>query len=88
MVEVEVPGDTVIEEVEVQVGGDLVPLVARCKASPPFENGRCDNLTRAVGAANAALAEAGDDRRSRTDPGRAQLKDACAGPRRASFRGA
>ncbi len=63
VVEVEVPGDTVIEEVEVQVGGDLVSIVARCKASPPFENGRCDNLTRAVGAANAALAEAGDDRR-------------------------
>lgn len=50
-------------EVEVPVGGELVTLTARCKASPPYENGRCDNLTSAVGAANAALAEAGDDRR-------------------------
>lgn len=51
------------KEVEVPVGGQLVKLVARCKASPPYENGRCDNLQAAVGAANAALAEAGDDRR-------------------------
>jgi len=56
---------TIVEtvEVEVAVGGELVKLVARCKASPPFEDGRCNNLTSAVGAANAALAEAGDDRR-------------------------
>ncbi len=56
---------TVIEtvEVEVAVGGELVKLVARCKASPPFEDGRCNNLVSAVGAANAALAEAGDARR-------------------------
>jgi inositol-phosphate transport system substrate-binding protein len=55
----------VIKEVEVEVpaGGEMVHIVARCKASPPFENGRCDNLTKAVGAANAALAEMGDDRR-------------------------
>lgn len=50
----------VVKEVEV---GKLVHLVARCKASPPYENGRCDNLQAAVGAANAALAEMGDDRR-------------------------
>jgi inositol-phosphate transport system substrate-binding protein len=50
-------------EVEVPVGGDLVTLVARCKAAPPHEEGRCNNLVSAVGAANAALAEAGDDRR-------------------------
>ncbi len=39
-----------------------VNLVARCKASPPYENGRCDNLTAAVDAANAVL-EASDDNR-------------------------
>ncbi|MCJ7625826.1 MAG: extracellular solute-binding protein [Anaerolineaceae bacterium] len=50
----------VVTEVEVS---NLIPLVARCKASPPYENGRCDNLVKAVGAANAALAAAGDDRR-------------------------
>ena len=54
---------TVEVEVEVPGGGQLVTLTARCKGSPPYENGRCDNLTKAVGAANAALAEAGDDRR-------------------------
>ncbi|MFQ5594834.1 MAG: extracellular solute-binding protein [Anaerolineae bacterium] len=48
---------------EVQTGSNLVHIVARCKASPPYENGRCDNLVAAVGAANQALAEAGDDRR-------------------------
>lgn len=50
-------------EVEVSTGTELVTLTARCKASPPNENGRCDNLVKAVGAANAALAEAGDARR-------------------------
>lgn len=57
--------ETVIETVEVEVptGGEVVKIVARCKASPPYEDGRCNNLTSAVGAANAALAEAGDDRR-------------------------
>jgi len=55
----------VIKEVEVEVptGGELVTIVARCKASPPHEDGRCNNLVSAVGAANAALAAAGDDRR-------------------------
>lgn len=48
---------------EVQTGSNLVHIVARCKASPPYENGRCDNLVAAVGAANQALAKAGDDRR-------------------------
>ncbi|MFQ5398532.1 MAG: extracellular solute-binding protein [Anaerolineae bacterium] len=84
---VEVPGETVVEEVEVtrvvteketvteqlevtrvveveaEGGIQEVKLTARCKASPPYENGRCDNLVAAVGAANAALAEAGDNRR-------------------------
>jgi inositol-phosphate transport system substrate-binding protein len=49
--------------VEVPVGAEVVHLVARCKAAPPHEDGRCNNLVAAVGAANAALAEAGDDRR-------------------------
>ena len=53
----------VIKEVEVPTGGELVHIVARCKASPPHENGRCNNLVSAVGAANQALAEAGDARR-------------------------
>ncbi len=69
---VEVPGEseTVVEEVtrvvevEGEAGGiEEVTLVARCKASPPHENGRCDNLVSAVGAANQALIEAGDNRR-------------------------
>ncbi|MFQ5611993.1 MAG: extracellular solute-binding protein [Anaerolineae bacterium] len=53
----------VIKEVEVPVGAEEITLVARCKASPPYENGRCNNLLAAVGPANAALAEAGDNRR-------------------------
>ncbi len=48
---------------EVPVGAQMVHIVARCKASPPHENGRCDNLVKAVGAANQALADMGDDRR-------------------------
>lgn len=57
--------ETVVETVEVEVstGGETVHIVARCKASPPYENGRCENLVKAVGAANAALAEQGDSRR-------------------------
>ncbi|HFD39043.1 MAG TPA: extracellular solute-binding protein, partial [Anaerolineae bacterium] len=56
---------TVVQTVEVEASGgsEIVHLVARCKASPPYENGRCDNLVKAVGAANAALAEKGDPRR-------------------------
>ncbi|MFQ5406889.1 MAG: extracellular solute-binding protein [Anaerolineales bacterium] len=50
-------------QVEVPVGGELITLTARCKASPPYENGRCDNLIAAVGAANQTLAEQGDNRR-------------------------
>jgi len=63
IVEVEVPGDTVVVEVEVPTGGELITIVARCKATPPTEDGRCNNLLRGVVDANAALAEAGDDRR-------------------------
>ena len=62
-VEVEVIKEVEVEvEVEVPVG-EMIHIVARCKASPPYEEGRCNNLVSAVGAANAALAEAGDDRR-------------------------
>jgi inositol-phosphate transport system substrate-binding protein len=61
-VTVEVPVEQTVE-VEVPVSGELIHIVARCKASPPYENGRCNNLMSAVGAANQALAEMGDDRR-------------------------
>jgi inositol-phosphate transport system substrate-binding protein len=62
---VEVPGETVtsIVEVEVPTGGELVTIVARCKASPPTEEGRCNNLLRGAVDANAALEAAGDTRR-------------------------
>jgi inositol-phosphate transport system substrate-binding protein len=41
----------------------LVTITARCKAAPNVEDGRCNNLLRGVVAANAQLAEDGDDRR-------------------------
>jgi inositol-phosphate transport system substrate-binding protein len=55
----------VTRQVEVAAEGAIeeVTIVARCKASPPYEDGRCDNLVAAAGAANQALAEAGDNRR-------------------------
>ncbi|MCP4165596.1 MAG: extracellular solute-binding protein [Chloroflexi bacterium] len=53
----------VTREVEVAAESNAVALVARCKAEPPQEDGRCGNLVAAVGAANQALAEAGDARR-------------------------
>ena len=55
--------ETVVETVEVSTGAQTVHLVARCKASPPYENGRCENLQKATGAANAELAAKGDERR-------------------------
>jgi inositol-phosphate transport system substrate-binding protein len=64
---VEVPGDTIVEEVEVEVevpvGGELVTIVARCRAKPPTEDWRCNNLLFAVAAVNADLAADGDSRR-------------------------
>jgi inositol-phosphate transport system substrate-binding protein len=68
---VEVPGETVIEtvvvveevEVEVPVGGELVTIVARCRARPPTEDWRCNNLLFGVAAVNAELEAAGDTRR-------------------------
>lgn len=46
-------------------GGEIetVTLTARCKAAPPQENGRCDNLAAAVDSANAELEAEGDTRR-------------------------
>ena len=60
---VEVPGDTVVVEVEVPAEGELVTLVARCRAKPPIEDGRCNNLLRGVVEANAVLEASGDPRR-------------------------
>ena len=67
-VEVEVIKEVEVEvikevEVEVPVGGELITLVARCKANPPTEDGRCNNLLSAVVHANAELEAAGDSRR-------------------------
>jgi inositol-phosphate transport system substrate-binding protein len=50
-------------EVEVPSVGKLVTLVARCKARPPTEERRCNNLLEAVEAANAELAARGHSRR-------------------------
>lgn len=62
--EVEVVEEVIKEvEVEVPVGGQVITLTARCKANPPTEDGRCNNLVAAAGAANEALAEMGDERR-------------------------
>jgi len=59
-VQVEVPVEV---EVEVPVGGELITLTARCKANPPTEDGRCNNLLLAVVHANEELAKSGDSRR-------------------------
>jgi inositol-phosphate transport system substrate-binding protein len=42
---------------------ELVTLVARCRAKPPIEDGRCNNLLRGVVDANASLEASGDSRR-------------------------
>jgi inositol-phosphate transport system substrate-binding protein len=42
---------------------ELVTIVARCKANPPTEDGRCNNLLSGVDDANAQLAADGDNRR-------------------------
>ena len=59
-VEVEVTREV---EVEVPVGGELITLTARCKANPPTEDGRCNNLLAAVVSANSQLEAAGESRR-------------------------
>ena len=60
---VEVPGPEVEVMVEVPVGGELVTIVARCRAKPPTEDSRCNNLLSAVADVNADLEAAGDTRR-------------------------
>ncbi len=40
-----------------------VNLVARCKAAPPVEDGRCNNLVSGIDAVNASLEASGDSRR-------------------------
>jgi len=42
---------------------ETVTLTARCRAKPPMENWRCNNLLEAVNSLNASLAAAGDPRR-------------------------
>ena len=67
---VNVPGETEtvtsIVEVEVEVeapaDAEVVTIVARCKANPPTEDGRCNNLVLGVNNANATLIEQGDSR--------------------------
>lgn len=62
--EVEVEVEVIQEvEVEVPVGGELVTLVARCRAKPPTEDWRCNNLLFGVAEVNADLEAAGDSRR-------------------------
>ena len=53
--EVEVPGEP--------VEGELVTIVARCRAKPPTEDWRCNNLLASVAGVNQDLAAAGDTRR-------------------------
>jgi inositol-phosphate transport system substrate-binding protein len=59
-VEVEVPVEVIVE---VPTGGELVTLVARCRARPPTEDWRCNNLLTGVAEVNAELEAAGDSRR-------------------------
>jgi inositol-phosphate transport system substrate-binding protein len=40
-----------------------VNIVARCKANPPVEDGRCNNLVSGIDAVNASLEASGDSRR-------------------------
>ena len=62
--EVEVEVEVIKEvEVEVPVGGELVTLVARCRAKPPTEDWRCNNLLFGIAEVNADLEAAGDSRR-------------------------
>ena len=53
----------VTQEVEVPVGGELVTIVARCRAKPPTEDWRCNNLLNSVADVNTDLEAAGDTRR-------------------------
>lgn len=55
--------EVVKETVVVEKGGELVTIVARCRAKPPTEDWRCNNLLNAVADVNADLETAGDARR-------------------------
>jgi len=61
--EVVVEEVVVTQEVEVLVPVDLVTIVARCRAKPPTEDWRCNNLLHVVADVNADLEAAGDPRR-------------------------
>lgn len=62
--ETDTPAETAAgDETEAPAGSELVTLVARCKATPKTEEGRCNNLLRGVVDANATLAADGDPRR-------------------------
>lgn len=50
-------------EGKIPAGSKRITLVARCKAKPPTENRRCNNLIAAVEAANAELVARSDNRR-------------------------
>ena len=68
-----VEGETITEQVEVTrivevegeapAGIELVTIVARCRAKPPIEDWRCNNLLDAVSDVNADLEAAADSRR-------------------------
>ena len=67
-VEVEVVVEKTVEvpvevEVEVPVGAELVTIKGRCRAKPPMEDWRCNNILMAIPEVNAALDAADDDRR-------------------------
>jgi inositol-phosphate transport system substrate-binding protein len=64
---VETESEGAQEAVEAEPGEEVITLVVRCKASPPHEDGRCNNLVAAAEAANAALVDMGDNRRIAVD---------------------
>ncbi len=71
-VEVEVVVEKTVEvpvevEVEVPVGAELVTIKGRCRAKPPMEDWRCNNILMAIPEVNASLVAAGDDLRVLVD---------------------
>jgi len=63
-VPVEVTKEVPVEvTVEVPVGVELVTIKGRCRAKPPMEDWRCNNLLMAVPLVNAELEAKGDNRR-------------------------
>lgn len=62
--EVEVTKEVPVEvTVEVPVGAELVTIKGRCRAKPPMEDWRCNNILMAVPEVNADLEAADDNRR-------------------------